>query len=138
MKVLRLFLLLLIVSGVLKAQPQRIYFKDKGDQLLSQFNPTDLLSPLAVDKRAARGVAIDQRDLPVYNAYRDVLREYGLQELMSSRWFNYVKVADIPNIEVIRSLPFVSHIEPVETMQLVLAGQQVTDSLIYGFAGNQI
>lgn len=141
MKALRIFFLLLIVSGTLQAQPYRIYLKDKGGQSLTNIDPTDLLSATAVEKRAVRGVALDERDLPVYSAYRDALQQYGLQVEMSSRWFNYIKVADIPDPQLIQDLPFVSRIEQIEPMQLMLSGQQTTsavDSLIYGFSGNQI
>ena len=128
------------MGGLVSAQPYRIYLKDKGEQKLSAVNPHDILSSEAVERRAMRGISIDQYDLPVSPDYRTILEAHGLVESMHSRWLNYVKVPDIEDVALIESLPFVSRVESVKPSRLIFAEQVVTvaDTPSYGLAANQI
>lgn len=130
----------LLGSSVLTAQPYRIYLSDKGNTHLNDVNPCDLLTPEALERRALRGIPLDEHDLPVAPEYRETLKKMGLQELMHSRWLNYVKVADIPDLTEINQLAFVRRIEPVTPVSLVLSKSSVSqvDSFIYGPSANQI
>ena len=129
-----------LAAGALSAQPYRIFLSDKGGQNIQDLHPFELLSPAAIERRAMRGIPLDDYDLPVSKEYRTVLTNLGLQELMHSRWLNYVKVASIPDMSKVVALPFVSHIQSVTPVRMDLASISYThaDTLIYGPSGNQI
>lgn len=136
------FILAFLFWGLstISAQSYRIYFKDKGSSDITEVNPYQILSHDALERRAQRGIPLDQHDLPVSAEYRRQLREMGLQEVMCSRWLNYVMVADLPDPKRVENLNFVSHIEAVAPLKLEVSSTVMSqaDSLIYGFSGNQI
>lgn len=136
----KIILVVILNVQLVAAQSYRVFFTDKGDQSLSDINPTAILSADALARRAARNISLDEHDLPVAREYRSALIALGLEEQMHSRWLNYVKVSGVSDRAQVSSLPFVKRIEPVTAVRANFANSSVTmaDSVIYGFSGNQI
>lgn len=94
-----------------------IFFTDKGD--VSHYQPTDLLTERALQRRAKHGIAIDYRDYPVSAAYRQVLRATpsnpaGFIERHPSKWFNALSVwMDARTRAEVEALPFVKEIKAI-------------------------
>ena len=66
----------------------RIYFTDKNASP-SDFLPEELLSPAAIARREAQGIALPElSDLPVSPEYISTMTEQGLTYKCSSRWMN--------------------------------------------------
>lgn len=110
----------------------RIYFKDKGENTITGFEPEDLLSPRAIARRQKTGVPlIDYRDLPVYSGYIDQVSSLGLDYHSGSKWMNTGLFrsqipADIPGLSV---LPFINDVKPV---RLPSGKRMKTDKLFFG------
>ena len=69
------------------------------------------LSDVAIEKRIARGIAIDSLDYAVSPIYIDSLATAGCRIYHSSRWMNGVSIeTDSLTIERIKKWPFVDSI----------------------------
>ena len=55
-----------------------VYFTDKNNNGYRTDRPEDFLSGRSIDRRAWQGLAIDQTDLPVTQAYVDELEAMGV------------------------------------------------------------
>ena len=57
-------------------------------------NPISILTQQAIDRKNCTGVAIDERDVPVNEAYITLLKapETGVTVFAKSKWFNAVYV----------------------------------------------
>ncbi len=92
-----------------------VFFSDKGQDataLLSQ--PEALLSPAALERRAEKGLALDQHDLPVASAYLQSLRDLGLDVVGTSRWLNAAAVqGDAADWTAVKAMPQVIGMRPV-------------------------
>ncbi len=133
-------LLSILLLPALSAQSYRIYFTDKGGQDIASINPLKLLSAEALQRRAERNIALDKYDLPVASEYVNALARMDLEIEMQSRWLNYIKVRGVTNLNSIEQLPFVQRIEVVKPSQVKFTAKTAlaSDSVIYGFSGNQI
>lgn len=117
--------LFLVVFGLLapwvKAQstppvPEaRVYwvlFADKGDW--QSIEPSSFLSPEALTRREAQGVALDYTDYPVRAEYVSVVSGQVAALRHRTRWFNGVSAWATPQqVEALRALPFVADVRPV-------------------------
>ena len=96
MKKLSLFLILLVVAMIAKAQiATNIYwvkFTDKANSPYSIDNPSEYLSQRALDRRARLGIEIDEYDIPVNPQYLQAVEACGAQLLNPSKWLNGVSV----------------------------------------------
>jgi hypothetical protein len=94
----------------------RIYFKDKGDNYVTGFEPEELLSGKAIKRRQKAGVSlIDYRDLPVYYGYIEQVSSKGLEFHCSSKWMNtgLFKSHVIADLSALSGLPFIHAVKPV-------------------------
>ena len=95
-----------------------IMFRDKGTEALTKanlFRVEKQLTPRARKRRAkvyTDGLLVDETDLPVYKPYVRTLRSLGVRPVVVSRWLNGISArVDSGQIERIRHLPFVCHLE---------------------------
>jgi serine protease AprX len=92
----------------------RIDFTDKKGTLFSIANPSQFLSPRAIERRRKYGIPINLDDLPIAERYLTGIKNAGGKVLVKSRWFNSVAIsADTVDIEKIRKLPFVRSVKAI-------------------------
>jgi len=90
-----------------------VQFNGKAGTPYSISAPEQFLSPRAIARRQAQGIAIDELDLPVDPAYINAVLATGDVQLVNrSKWFNAVTVrtADAIALEAISDLPFVAQV----------------------------
>ena len=95
----------------------RVYFSDKGDNSISGYSASDLLSIRAIARRQKAGISVpDLRDLPVNKSYLDKISLLGLKLHTTSRWMNTAlfKSQNPFDLNVLRSLPFISNVITVK------------------------
>jgi serine protease AprX len=110
-----LFYFLLI--GICPAQEYWVFFKNKSN---CTFNPYTYFDHKAIDRRIINEVSLyDSTDFPVNQNYIDVVSKLADSTGFASRWFNALDVyANEDQITKISLLPFVSVIEPMESMAI--------------------
>ncbi|WP_293889945.1 S8 family serine peptidase [Flavobacterium sp.] len=89
-----------------------VYFTDKPNAQFYFDNPLEMLSQRALNRRTNQGIALDIKDVPIYQPYVDeIIAASGIEVKAKSKWFNAVHVrGDIINIQNLASLSFVDHI----------------------------
>jgi serine protease AprX len=96
----------------------RIYLTDKGDNNTVNFQPRDLLSERALNRREKAGIAVpDFRDLPVFTEYLNQITSLGLTFHCASKWMNTAlfKKVDPCDPDILLNLPFVKEIKIVRS-----------------------
>jgi hypothetical protein len=99
----------------------RIYFKDKGDNHINDFDVSDLFSARAVERRKKAGIPVpDFRDIPVYSGYLEQISLAGFKLHCTSRWMNTAlfKTEALTDISSLLNLPFVSDIRIVKNLSI--------------------
>uniref|UniRef100_A0AB33JIC7 S8 family serine peptidase n=1 Tax=Prevotella sp. GTC17262 TaxID=3236797 RepID=A0AB33JIC7_9BACT len=93
----------------------RVSFTDKQGTQFTIHHPEDFLSPRAIMRRQQQHIAIDSTDLPVSQAYIQVLRKHRLEIVGKSKWNNSVLVRcdKVSQIDCLKSLPFIRDIRHV-------------------------
>ncbi|MEO6868678.1 MAG: S8 family peptidase [Ginsengibacter sp.] len=94
-----------------------IKFKDKTGTPFSISNPSQFLSPRAVERRTKQHILIDVSDLPIVPRYIDSVRLSGnVKVLNSSKWLNQVciETSDAAALAKINSFSFVEKSDPVK------------------------
>jgi len=67
----------------------RVYFKDKGENDIYDYTPSELFSTRAIERRQKNGIQdLDFMDLPVYREYLEIISSWGLKLHSTSRWMN--------------------------------------------------
>lgn len=111
----KIFLFLLLVSSFVgfSQEDARVYFKDKPGSQTYFDNPLTMLSQRALDRRANQGIALDNKDVPMYQPYIDqVIASTGITVKAKSKWFNCVHVnGSQADINALKNLPFVDNID---------------------------
>lgn len=102
------------VFGQSTAIPKRywIQFRDKAQSPFSLTEPTQFLSPKAIDRRNKQGIAIVENDLPVNPTYVNQIAAIpGVQVVNRSKWFNAITIQTNDSLvyETVRNLPFVAN-----------------------------
>jgi len=116
MKLLLLFAALSMMAIGAGAQTlgalYRVQFTDKNNSPYSISNPQEFLTQRAIDRRQSMGIAIDETDIPVVQAYIDSLSQLGASVLNRSHWFNTATVflTDTTIVSQIEALTFVSEV----------------------------
>ena len=101
----------IIEDSVLDAPQYAVYFTDKNGTPYSVDNPLEFLSQRALDRRAMRGMAVNEDDLPVSPTYVAGLTATGAFVKWTSRWGNLAIVCATDNvIQQISELPYVDSI----------------------------
>jgi hypothetical protein len=90
-----------------------VYFKDKPGSQAYFNNPLTMLSQKALDRRLNQGIALDGKDIPIYQPYIDqVIAATGITVRAKSKWFNCVHVrGSQTDITALKSLSFVDYID---------------------------
>lgn len=90
-----------------------VYFRDKPGSQTYRDNPLTMLTQRALDRRTNQGIALDGKDIPMYQPYIDqVIASTGISVKAKSKWFNCVHVnGSQANINALKSLPFVDNID---------------------------
>lgn len=90
-----------------------VYFKDKPNSATYLSNPLTMLSQRALDRRTSQGIALDSKDVPIYQPYIDqVIAATGITVKAKSKWFNCVHVRGVQaNITALTSLSFVKKVD---------------------------
>jgi hypothetical protein len=145
----------LFLSQCLVAQTQDawVFFTDKEDVQISIDNPISIMTQEAIDRKAMHGVVIDERDVPVNEAYiAQVKAATGITVFAKSKWMNCVYVqGTMANIENLLNLGFVDSVEWADKSlnDFAPGGGTATDKFAvennperiiynYGSAANQI
>lgn len=120
-KMLPLLIICVIISLGTNAQFSRyiIKLKDKGTNPYAINNPSQYLTPRAIQRRLRYNIAIDSTDLPITPRYIDSLRAAGAVTILnSSKWLNQVliKTSDAAALAKINSYPFVLSSAPIATL----------------------
>lgn len=86
-----------------------IQLTDKNSSPYSITNPSQFLSPKAIQRRITQNITINETDLPVNPSYISQIKNTGATVLYSIKWFNgvVVQVPDTNVLNAIRALPFV-------------------------------
>jgi serine protease AprX len=95
----------------------RVYFRDKGDYTVNNFQPADLLSQRAIVRRQKAGIEVpDLRDLPVNQDYLSQVSSLGFTLHCTSRWLNtgLFKTVNESDINPILNLSFVKDVKVVK------------------------
>lgn len=90
-----------------------VRFNDKSGTPYSLDAPEAFLTPRAIQRRVAQGIALDETDLPVAPAYIDAVLATGDVSLRNrSKWFNAITIrtADEAALQAIAQLPFVTEL----------------------------
>jgi len=111
----RLLAIFLFITCFSYAQEEHawIYFKDKPNVQVAINNPSTILSPKAIQRKSLRGTPIDERDVPVNEAYISIIKaQKDISVKAKSKWMNCVHViGPLEAISNLNTLEFVSEIE---------------------------
>lgn len=90
-----------------------VYFKDKPNSATDLANPLTILSQRALDRRTKQGIALDSKDVPVYQPYIDeIAASTGITVKAKSKWLNCVYVrGSQANINALKSLASVLNVD---------------------------
>jgi serine protease AprX len=107
-------LFLFLFSFAVQAQEDAwVYFTNKPDAAYYLANPLQMLTQRSLDRRAAQGIALDNTDVPIAQAYIDqVTAANGITVMAKSKWLNALHVRGTQaNIQLLGNLSFVSNIQ---------------------------
>jgi len=111
----KIFLFLFLVSSFVgfSQEDAWVYFKDKPGSQTYFDNPLTMLSQRALDRRTNQGIALDSKDIPMYQPYIDqVIASTGITVKAKSKWFNCLHInGSQANINALKSLSFVDKID---------------------------
>lgn len=96
----------------------RVYFKDKGENIIADYTLSDLLSPKAILRREKYGITVpDMKDIPVSENYTHNISDSGFVLHTTSKWMNTAlfKSDTYIDIQGIINLPFVSDVRIVKS-----------------------
>jgi len=96
----------------------RVYFRDKGENTIDNYQPGELISTRALNRRQKAGIPVpDYRDIPVFKGYVDQISNYGFKLHCTSKWMNTAlfKTVTPAEINTLLDLPFVVDVKSVKT-----------------------
>lgn len=114
-----ILLIFIFLAFHVKAEQYLILLKDKGNcfHTYSYF-----FSKISLDKKAKRGIELDEKDLPLSEKYLEVISKLNGNILAKSKWINTILVeCNSTNANQISNLPFVVSVKPAYSSKSVLA-----------------
>lgn len=120
-----LYLLIIISIGYspnLFAEKYRVFFKDKGNQVLEYNNDlyNDILSSLdnkAIKRRKINletDTILSYKDIPIYQNYLDSIMNLDMKLVSKLAWYNYIIVdSDSNEIQKLSNFSFIKHFQKV-------------------------
>lgn len=127
-----------------------VYFTNKPNVTAALANPISILTQKAIDRKQNHNIVIDERDVPVNEAYiLDLKAQTGITVLAKSKWFNAVHVRGIEgDISALSTLDYIDRIDyankDLNSMSRSTAIQnkthieEETAIFIYGDTQNQV
>jgi serine protease AprX len=109
-----LLYILLFTFGISAAQEDAwVYFTDKPQASFYLSNPLQMLSQRALERRAAQGIALDNKDVPLHQPYiNEVSAAPGITVMAHSKWLNSLHIrGNVASITALTALPFVEHVD---------------------------
>ena len=152
-KKLLVLLLLVTVSSLYAQEDAWVYFTDKPDADYYLNNPLEMLSQKALDRRENQGIALDETDVPISEAYILAVSETeGITVMAKSKWLNALHIRGTEDaVNSLTELDFVDFVDfanknlntsgrPQEIVQQQEFNelQDVQADFDYGNSGNQI
>jgi hypothetical protein len=152
----KIVVFLVLISGFVgfSQEDAWVYFKDKPSSAAFFSNPLAELSPRALDRRTAQGIALDVKDAPIDQNYvNTITNSIGIAVKAKSKWLNCLHVrGSINNINALKLLPFVLKVDFADknlnsSSKIVLAKSKtklvnkkmdLLGSFDYGTSANQI
>lgn len=112
----KIFLFLFLISGFVSFSQEQdawVYFKDKSNTQTYFDNPLTMLTQRALDRRVNQGIALDFKDIPIYQPYIDQISAIsGITVKAKSKWLNTIHVRGTQAlINSLKLLSFVSQID---------------------------
>lgn len=148
MRKITLFIFCIFSISNFAQQDAWVYFVDKENVTESLANPISILTQRAIDRKAAHGVLIDARDVPVTESYiSEIKNQEGITVLAKSKWMNCVHVrGEFEAISELLSLEIVDEIVYADGSLNARPGEisnkfeteEVMVDFVYGNSGNQI
>lgn len=113
MKKLLLLCIVLNAAITFGQQDALVFFADKENVAASLANPITILTQEALDRKAMHSTPIDERDVPVNEAYKATIENStGITVYAKSKWMNCVYVrGSETNINNLLDLSFVTAVE---------------------------
>jgi hypothetical protein len=105
-------LIILVALDVHCQEDAWVYFNAKPNAQAFFDNPLSELSQRSLDRRATQNIALDFKDVPIYQPYVDqVTSAAGITIMAKSKWLNCLHVrGEVADINALSSLSFVDHI----------------------------
>ncbi len=154
MKNLLLFSMFIISSAVFSQEDAWVYFKDKPNQQTFLDNPLQMLTQRALDRRTVQGIALDSKDVPIYQNYVDqIAAANGISVMAKSKWLNaihirgtQVNIATLTNLSFVEKVLYANHsLNPIgktenasNKTKIVDNFQETLTSFNYGNSSTQI
>ncbi|MBW2962854.1 S8 family serine peptidase [Mesonia aestuariivivens] len=111
---MKVFLLLFIICCNIGFSQEHawVYFTDKPNASVALSNPNSILTQRAINRKNAHNIVIDERDVPVNEAYLSALKnQNGILVKAKSKWLNCVHViGDFNSIDNLTQLNFVEEV----------------------------
>jgi len=131
MKKIVLFLFLVSSFICFSQEDAWVYFKDKPSSQDYFDNPLTMLSQRALDRRTNQGIALDMKDVPIYQLYIDQVTSPKITVKAKSKWMNCVHVRGLQaDINALKLLSFVLRVEFADK-NLNISGKKTTAKLNY-------
>ena len=125
---LTIAVLLFASTGWAQVNRYLVFFKDKAGVPFTVNEPTEFLSPLAIERRVEQGIAVTQEDLPVSENYVQGVRDVGAKAFFRTKWMNGVLVqCDASLIPEIQNLIYVDRVEFVAPNERLMTGRKRTE-----------
>ena len=113
MKKILLFLFLVSSFVGFSQEDAWVYFKDKPDSATYFATPTLMLTQRALDRRTNQGIALDIKDVPIYQPYIDgIIASTGITVKAKSKWLNCLHIrGSQADINALKLLPSVLRVD---------------------------
>jgi serine protease AprX len=127
-----------------------VYFTNKPNVAAALENPISILTQKAIDRKQNHNIVIDERDVPVNEAYiLDLKVQTGITVLAKSKWFNAVHVRGLEaDISALSTLDYIDRIDYAnKDLNSMLRSTAIQDKthieeetaiFIYGDTQNQV
>jgi serine protease AprX len=87
---------------------------DKGNNSWMLNNPESFLSKRSIERRAKRGITINETDLPLWTGYTSEIENAGFRIISKSKWFNSVTLeTNSAGLNKLAQMPFVKKLDLV-------------------------
>lgn len=151
----KIFIFLFLVSSLVgfSQEDAWVYFIDKPNSATYLSNPLTMLTQRALDRRTNQGIALDVKDVPIYQPYIDeIIASTGITVKAKSKWLNCLHIrgsqADINALKLLTSVLRVDFADKTLNTTKKIAAKlkfkpvnktlQTLISFNYGSSANQI